>query len=158
MVPHLWIQPIIDSVVLWCLFLGKKFNMKVDLCNFLFVSLSPSPSLSPFATLTMWMLAYLVLSHSSLKLSLLFKNYFFFFLLWLDVFLWLVFKSTDCSASSSLLLKPFSVILVEKLYYLALWLLFDFMFSISLLKLFPYLSILLLSSVSILMTITFNFL
>lgn len=74
---------------------------------------SLSPSLSPFGTLTMWMLAYLVLYHSSLKLSLLFKNYFFFFLLWLDVFQWLVFKLTDCSASSSLLLNPFSVILVE---------------------------------------------
>lgn len=109
MVPHLWIQPIMDSVVLWY-FLGgkKKLTWKWTCAVF-----SLSPSLSPFGTLTMWMLAYLVLYHSSLKLSLLFKNYFFFFLLWLDVFQWLVFKLTDCSASSSLLLNPFSVILVE---------------------------------------------
>ena len=39
MVPHLWIQPIMDSVVLWYFFGEKKINMKVDLCSFLSLSL-----------------------------------------------------------------------------------------------------------------------
>ena len=47
MVPHLWIQPIMGSVVLWYFWGKKEFNMKVDLCSFLFLSLPLSlpPSL-----------------------------------------------------------------------------------------------------------------
>lgn len=114
-------------------------------------------SSSSSGTIRLRMLSCLMLSQRSLKLSLLFKIVLFFLLLYLCEFHCLVLQFADLFCdSSSMLLNPSSIFFSSTILQLCNFCLELIIFSISLLEILLCSSILLLNSVSMFMTITWN--